>query len=144
VDMEAEFRNGTRVQVRFEQNWRWSMWVSIGGSWKRRKDFATPHSEHACRTAETWYGPPTDGWHPSRETADDDEQADPAAPPRRHRSGPQREAHPPAPGPRLHHFRSLRPVRSPRLSPARRQNPRVLVLAAARPAPALRREEQCL
>src|SRR6478609_4681917 len=50
VDLEADFPGGIRVQLRFEQGARWSMWVSDGGAWKRRKDFASPHEEHACRT----------------------------------------------------------------------------------------------
>ena len=62
--MEATFAGGTRVQLRLEQSSRWCMWVTLGGVWKRRKDFASPFAEHACRTAEHWYGTPTTDWHP--------------------------------------------------------------------------------
>src|SRR4051794_5117526 len=40
VDMEASFAGGIRVQLRFEQGARWSMWVSNGGRWTQRKAFA--------------------------------------------------------------------------------------------------------
>ena len=67
--MEATFAGGVRIQLRCEQSSRWCMWVSRGGAWKRRKDFASPFAEHACRCAEWWYGPPTTAWHPA-ETED--------------------------------------------------------------------------
>jgi hypothetical protein len=67
--MEATFAGGTRVQLRNEQPWRWCMWVTTGGAWKRRKDFSSPFAGHACRAAEQWYGPPTIAWHPA-ETED--------------------------------------------------------------------------
>jgi hypothetical protein len=63
VDMEASFAGGVRVRLGYEQGARWLMWVSSGGRWNRRTDFASPHAEHACRTAEQWYGPSIEGWN---------------------------------------------------------------------------------
>jgi hypothetical protein len=65
VDMEACFAGGIRIQLRYEHGARWLMWVSSGGPWKRRKDFASPYPEHACRAAECWYGAPVNGWRPA-------------------------------------------------------------------------------
>jgi hypothetical protein len=62
ANLEAVFRNGIKVRLRFEQNSRWCMWIS-GGKFSRRKDFVTPYLDHAKRTAEHWYGAPIDGWH---------------------------------------------------------------------------------
>jgi hypothetical protein len=62
ADMEATFAGGVRVQLRYEQNTRWLMWISRGGVWTRRKDFASPYAEHACRCAEQWFGQPISGW----------------------------------------------------------------------------------
>jgi hypothetical protein len=69
VDMEASFGGGTRVQLRSERGARWSMWIRTGGgSWVRRKDFASPSADHACRTAEEWYGPTINAWHAAEES----------------------------------------------------------------------------
>lgn len=57
---------------------RWLMFAGTAKS--RRRDFASPFLEHAIRTAETWYGPAADGWHPvERAVAREEEvHADPA------------------------------------------------------------------
>ncbi|MCL4797822.1 MAG: hypothetical protein KJZ84_24875 [Bryobacteraceae bacterium] len=58
---------------------RWLMFA--GTRQTRRKDFASPFMEHAIRTAEAWYGPAADGWHPAEPTAvaqKEESNADPA------------------------------------------------------------------
>jgi hypothetical protein len=62
ADIEALFSGGVRVRLCHDQRTRWLMRVSLGGAWARRKDFASPYAEHACRTAEHWYGPPVAHW----------------------------------------------------------------------------------
>lgn len=41
---------------------RWLMFAGSRGSAGRRRDFASPFLGHAIRTAEFWYGAPTNGW----------------------------------------------------------------------------------
>jgi hypothetical protein len=41
---------------------RWLLFVGSRKAGRRRKGFATPFLAHAIRTAETWYGAPSDGW----------------------------------------------------------------------------------
>ena len=41
---------------------RWLMYLGSKKTGRRRPDFATPHLEHAIRTAEQWYGAPGGGW----------------------------------------------------------------------------------
>ncbi|MCC6390480.1 MAG: hypothetical protein IT167_07745 [Bryobacterales bacterium] len=52
---------GTPVWLRKDGD-RWLMFAGTQKS--RRRDFASPFLEHAIRTAEAWYGPAADGWHP--------------------------------------------------------------------------------
>jgi hypothetical protein len=61
---------------------RWLMFAGSRKAGSRRKDFASPCLAHAMRTAEQWYGAPTDGWHTERgrngsgEEASDRERAE--------------------------------------------------------------------
>ncbi len=41
---------------------RWLMYVGSKKAVNRRTDFASPHRDHAIRTAELWYGAPAAGW----------------------------------------------------------------------------------
>lgn len=67
---------GTKVWL-VKEGERWLMYVGSRRAGGRRRDFATPYVEHAIRTAEQWYGAPSNGWHAEkgsdgrpRETAD--------------------------------------------------------------------------
>jgi hypothetical protein len=59
----AQFTDGVQVELRSAVG-RWLMWVVQDGDCQRRKDFASPHLEHAQRTAEHWFGPPMCSWSP--------------------------------------------------------------------------------
>jgi hypothetical protein len=54
-----------QIELRLESHTRWLMWTLSGARWVRRKGFASPHLDHAKRTAEDWYGAPVKGWQPS-------------------------------------------------------------------------------
>jgi hypothetical protein len=41
---------------------RWLMHVGSRRAGARRRDFASPHLEHAIRAAEQWYGAVDGGW----------------------------------------------------------------------------------
>lgn len=60
---------------------RWLMYAGSRKEASRRKDFASPYSAHARRTAEEWYGTAIDGWH-TRQRASRHQNAIPEEPSR--------------------------------------------------------------
>jgi hypothetical protein len=65
---KAEFADGVRLELRRQGRARWFMWTLDSARWVRRKDFASPHLDHAKRTAEDWYGEAVRDWEPSSQT----------------------------------------------------------------------------
>ena len=57
--------NETRVWLVRDGD-RWLMFAGSRGPAARRRDFASPFLGHAIRTAEFWYGAPTNGWRAER------------------------------------------------------------------------------
>lgn len=59
----------TRVWI-VKDGERWLMYAGSRQPGSRRTDFASPFLNHAMQTAECWYGPPHDGWHAEKPTAE--------------------------------------------------------------------------
>jgi hypothetical protein len=62
ADVYSAHCGGTPVWL-VRQGPRWLMFAGSRRPESRRKDFASPSLEHSKRTAEAWYGAPSDGWH---------------------------------------------------------------------------------
>jgi len=55
---------------------RWLMFAGSRTAGGRRRDFASPFLEHAMRTAESWYGPPANGWRAEEGTKEKNAKTD--------------------------------------------------------------------